>query len=159
MPRQRASDLVLRARLALERVRHGEADRPLVNQLAQVCLVTGFIVENGHGDLAQRVIEEAEHGLGNLLRGFEQTGQWPDRSPELVDCLTAVINEYDRLLATVRLAVIARASDYLDRLKAAAASTPPSVAKPSGGASPACPDRHPGGEGPAPTTSPTSTKA
>ncbi|WP_234775529.1 hypothetical protein [Paraburkholderia tropica] len=64
--------------------------------------------------LAQQVIEEAERGLALLLLDFDQAGQWAARSPELLGQLTAVVNEYDRILATVRLEVIARASDHLE---------------------------------------------
>lgn len=114
MPRSRASDVVLRARLALVRFRHGDVDRPLVMRLARVCRVTRCIAEDGYCMLAQQVIEEAERGLALLLLDFDQAGQWAARSPELLGQLTAVVNEYDRILATVRLEVIARASDHLE---------------------------------------------
>lgn len=132
MPRQRASELVLRARLTLERLRRGEVDRPLVNQLAQICLIVGFIAADGYGSIARADVQMAEHELGGLLRGFEQTGQWPDRSSELVDSVTAIVNEYDHLLATVRLEIIAQASDHLERLKAIAASSISSAPEKSG---------------------------
>ncbi|WP_321856724.1 hypothetical protein [Paraburkholderia tropica] len=129
MPRQRAAGFVLRARLALERLRNGEVDRPLVNQLGLTCMITGFITEAGYGTLRQTEIEQAQHGLAQLLLGYGQMQQWPDASPELIDELTAVVNEYDRMLATVRLEIIAQATEHVDRLMAIVAAAPPSVAQ------------------------------
>lgn len=108
--------------------------------------------------LAQQVIEEAEHGLGRLLLNFDQTGQWPEYTPELLDRLTTVVNEYDRILATVRLEVIARASDHLERLKTVAARTKPSIEELSQIIAPAPSGRETGDE-PAPITSRTCPEA
>ncbi len=127
MARPHASDLALRARLALVRFRHRDIDRHLVTHLAHVCLVTGFIAEDGYCMLSQQVIEEAGRGLGRLLLDFDQTGQWPEYTSELLDGLTTVVNEYDHILATVRLEVISRASDHLERLKTVATCTKPSL--------------------------------
>ncbi|MBN3808531.1 hypothetical protein [Paraburkholderia sp. Ac-20347] len=129
-----------------------------MTHLSQVCLVTGFIAEDGYCMLAQQVIEEAEHGLGRLLLNFDQTGQWPEYTPELLDRLTTVVNEYDRILATVRLEVIARASDHLERLKTVAARTKPSIEELSQIIAPAPSGRETGDE-PAPITSRTCPEA
>ncbi|MEQ0777837.1 hypothetical protein ABLT15_36615, partial [Paraburkholderia tropica] len=104
-----------------------DIDRHLMTHLAHVCLVTGFIAEDGYCMLSQQVIEEAGRGLGRLLLDFDQTGQWPEYTPELLDGLTTIVNEYDRILATVRLEVVFRASDHLERLKTVAACTKPSI--------------------------------
>ncbi|MEQ0777852.1 hypothetical protein ABLT15_36695 [Paraburkholderia tropica] len=123
-----------------------------MTHLAQVCLVTGLIAEGGYCMLAQQVIEEVAHGLAHMLLDFDQTGQWYGRLPDLLDRLTTVVNEYDRLLATVPLEVIARASGDLERLKTVAACTKPSLECLSQIIAPA-PADHETRDEPAPTTS------
>ncbi|MEM5426762.1 hypothetical protein [Paraburkholderia ferrariae] len=115
MPRKESSDLALRARIALERLRSGEADRSLVNLLSQVIIITSFITRAGHGKLEIGEIERVEHGLGDVLVQADRTGAWT--VPEsLIDGLTAVVNEYDRQLCVTRMEIVVRASDYLGKL-------------------------------------------
>ncbi|WP_321949351.1 hypothetical protein [Paraburkholderia sp. J10-1] len=115
MPRKESSDLALRARIALERLRSGEADRSLVNLLSQVNIVTSFITRAGHGKLEIGEIERVERGLAEVLNEADRTSAW--NVPEwLIDGLTAVVNEYDRQLCFTRMEIVLRASDYLGKL-------------------------------------------
>lgn len=47
-PRQ-GCDLILRTRLFLERAHRGEIERGVINHLAQVCIIGGYIARAGHG--------------------------------------------------------------------------------------------------------------
>ncbi|MFT0174791.1 hypothetical protein [Paraburkholderia mimosarum] len=115
MPRKESSDLALRARIALERLRNGEVDRSLVNLLSQIIIITSFITRAGHGQLDIADIERVEHGLGAVLNQADRTGVW--NVPEsLTDGLTAVVNEYDRALSVTRMEIVLRASDHLGKL-------------------------------------------
>ncbi|CAM2161364.1 Fis family transcriptional regulator [Paraburkholderia sacchari] len=115
MPRKESSDLALRARIALERLRNGEADRSLVNLLSQVVIITSFITRAGHGRLDIAEIERAERGLGEVINQADRTGLW--NVPEsLIDGLTVAVNEYDRALSVTRMEIVVRASDYLGKL-------------------------------------------
>ncbi|CAB3774628.1 hypothetical protein [Paraburkholderia humisilvae] len=118
MPRQRASDLILRTRLFLERIRSGHVERMLINHLAQVCIIGGLVTRAGHGRLETQTFDTLQRQLVELLLEFDETGVWRELPDALIDGLTRVVNEYDRMLATVRLEVLARASDHLDRLLA-----------------------------------------
>jgi hypothetical protein len=125
MPRDRASDLILRTRLFLERIRSGHVERGLINHLAQVCLISGFITRAGHGRLGTETFDAVEQQLAQLLLGFDETGVWGDLPGPLLDGLTQVVNEYDHMLATVRLEILAAASNHLDRLMAISAKEEP----------------------------------
>jgi hypothetical protein len=115
MPRKEASDLALRARIALERLRNGEADRSLINLVSQVAIIAGFVTRAGHGKLDIADIEHVERELGAVLVEADHTGTW-NISEALIEGLTAVINEYDRQLCVTRMEIVARASDHLGKL-------------------------------------------
>jgi hypothetical protein len=115
MPRKEASDLALRARIAVERLRNGEADRTLLNLVSQVIIVAGFITRTGHGKLDIESIERVERSLGEVLVEADRTGAWTI-PPSLIEDLIAVVNEYDRQLCVTRMEVVVRASDHLGKL-------------------------------------------
>lgn len=115
LPRSEASALVLRTRIVLERLRNGEADRPMINHITQVVLITAFITRAGFGRLDPGELKRIEMHLGRILSEANVGGPWSLPEP-LIDELTTVVNEYDRQLATTRFEIVARASDYLDRL-------------------------------------------
>ncbi|MGF6658502.1 hypothetical protein QF000_000146 [Paraburkholderia atlantica] len=115
MPRKQASDLVLRARIALERLRNGERDRPLINVVLQVTIITSFITRAGHGKLDIEFLENVKRGLEDIIVEADNSGRW-SVPRELIDDLTAVINEYDRQICVTRMEIIVRASNYLDKL-------------------------------------------
>ncbi|MGF6267455.1 hypothetical protein OKW49_008449 [Paraburkholderia youngii] len=115
MPRKEASDLVLRARIALERLRNGEVDRPLINLVLQVTIIASFITRAGHGKLDINVLDTVKRGLEDIVVTADNTGTW-DVPEGLTDDLTAVINEYDRQICVTRMEIVVRASDHLDRL-------------------------------------------
>ena len=115
MPRKEASDLALRARIALERLRHGEADRSLLNLVSQITIIASFITRAGHGKLNIADIERVERGIGEVLLEADRTGIW-NVSESLIEGLTAVVNEYDRQLCVTRMEIVVRASDHLGKL-------------------------------------------
>jgi hypothetical protein len=127
MRRSEALNLALRTRIALERLRNGEADRSLINHLSQVAIITGFIARAGYGKLDIEEIDRVEQGLGQIIIDADHNGTWsvPD---SLIDNLTAVVNEYDRVLGETRMEIVARASDHLERLMKSAARLAPSQA-------------------------------
>ena len=115
MPRKEATDLALRARIALEHVRNGEADRPLINLVSQIAIIAGFITRAGHGKLDIEEIERVDRDLGEVLTEAYRSRVW--NVPEaLIEGLTAVVNEYDRQLCVTRMEVFVRASDHLEKL-------------------------------------------
>ena len=115
MARKDASDLALRARIALERLRNGEADRSLLNSVSRITIIAAFITRAGHGKLDIGDIEHVERDLGEVLAGADRAGMWSvPRS--LIEGLTAVVNEYDRQLCATRLEIVVRASAYLEKL-------------------------------------------
>jgi hypothetical protein len=115
MPRKEASDLALRARIALERLRHGEADRSLLNLVSQITTIASFITRAGHGKLNVADIERVELGIEEVLLEADRTGIW-NVSESLIEGLTSVVNEYDRQLCATRMEIVVRASDHLGKL-------------------------------------------
>lgn len=124
MARDKATDLILRTRLVLERIRRRDIDRGAINHMAQICILSGYIARAGHGRISPDRIEEVEQHLAQALLAFNRTGEIDGFSAALVESLTVVVNEYDRMLRNVRLELFAKASDYLDRLIALAANEP-----------------------------------
>ncbi|WP_321939407.1 hypothetical protein [Paraburkholderia sp. J8-2] len=127
MSRSEAANLALRTRIALERLRNGEASRSLVNHMCQIVLITSYITRAGFGRLDLHDIDRVEHNLGEVLFEADRTGEWnlPD---SLISELTTVVNEYDRQLATTRVEIVARASEHLERRLLLAASQRPAAA-------------------------------
>jgi hypothetical protein len=115
MPRKEASDLALRARIALERLRNGEADHSLINLVSQIIIIVSFITPAGHGKLDISDIERVERDLGEGLLEVKRTATWtvPDT---LIEGLTIVVNEYDRQICMTRMEIVARASNHLGKL-------------------------------------------
>ncbi|CAG9191655.1 conserved hypothetical protein [Paraburkholderia tropica] len=130
MARDKATDLILRTRLVLERIRRRDIDRGAINHMAQICILSGYIARAGHGGVCPDRIEEVEQHLAQALLAFDGSGEIDGFSAALVDALTEVVNEYDHMLATVRLELFAKASDYLDRLIALAANEPVTAPEP-----------------------------
>jgi hypothetical protein len=116
MSREKASDLILRSRLKLERIRCGHIDHGLINHMAQVCIISSYIASTGHGRIPQARFDMVEQALGQTLIDFDLTGTWHEPNAVLLEGLTDVVNEYDRMLCTVRLELFAKASHYLDRM-------------------------------------------
>jgi hypothetical protein len=64
MARDRASDLVLRSRLLLERIRREDIDRMANNHMAQVCIICGYIGRAGHNHIPRERIQDVGQQLG-----------------------------------------------------------------------------------------------
>ncbi|MEX3962820.1 hypothetical protein AB4Y42_11475 [Paraburkholderia sp. EG286B] len=114
MSQRDASSLALRTRIALERLRNGEARRSLFSHMSQIVFITGYITRAGFGRLDIHDIDSVERNLGEVVAEADRTGEW--KIPEsLISALTTVVNEYDRQLATTRVEIVARASEHLER--------------------------------------------
>ncbi|WP_321955333.1 hypothetical protein [Paraburkholderia bannensis] len=131
MGRDRASDLILRTRLLLERALRGDIDRGLINHFAQVCILTGYVARAGYAKLPPGHVDAVEVELAQALIDFDETGVWGGLSDKLIAGLRDVVNEYDRMLGAVRLEVFAKASDYLDHLMARVANEKTGQTEPS----------------------------
>ncbi|WP_322053110.1 hypothetical protein [Paraburkholderia bannensis] len=121
MGRDRASDLILRTRLFLERALRGDVDRGLINHFAQVCILSRYVARAGYARLPTEHFDAVETELAQALIDFHTTGNWGELSDGLLAGLRSVVNEYDRMLGAVRLEIFAKASDYLDHLMLRAA--------------------------------------
>jgi hypothetical protein len=121
MDRDRASDLILRTRLLLERALRGDIDRGLINHFAQVCILSRYVARAGYAKLPAEHFDAVETELAQELIGFDKTGSWGELPEKLLAGLRSVVNEYDRMLGAVRLEIFAKASDYLDHLMVRAA--------------------------------------
>ncbi|PVX85689.1 hypothetical protein C7402_103266 [Paraburkholderia unamae] len=115
MARKESTDLALRARIAVERLRNGEADRPLLNLVSQIIIIASFITRAGHGELDIGEIERVERDLDEVLNDADRIGVWTVPQ-SLIEGLTAVVNEYDRQLCVTRMEIVVRASDHLGKL-------------------------------------------
>ncbi|MEM5314267.1 hypothetical protein [Paraburkholderia sp. JHI869] len=123
MSRSEASNLALRTRIALERLRNGEADRSLINHMSQIVFITSYITRAGFGGLDIHDIDRVGQNLGEVLFEADSTGEW--RVPaSLISEITTVVNEYDRQLTTTRVEIVARASEHLERHMLLAARQP-----------------------------------
>jgi hypothetical protein len=115
LERPLANQVILQFRMAIEVVRSGHADKAAARKLLQVTLLTGFINEAGFGMIEQSIIDRTERALSEAFTRNRETGEWLF-GPELIDDLTAIVNEHDRQLRETRLQVVAEASERLDRL-------------------------------------------
>ncbi|MCC8397590.1 hypothetical protein LJ656_34140 [Paraburkholderia sp. MMS20-SJTR3] len=115
LSRESVDGMMLHIRMALERIRAGEADQSLVYCMARVAWLTGLIAEAGHGLLDTPFLNRALESVRAILETGRETGSW-HISPHLVEDLKIIVNEYDRQLRETRLEVIANAVGRLDLL-------------------------------------------
>ncbi|WP_321958119.1 hypothetical protein [Paraburkholderia bannensis] len=121
MGRSRASYLILRTRLFLERALRGDIDRGLINHFDQVCILSRYVTRAGYAKLPAEHFDTVETELAQALIDFDKAGIWAELPDKLLAGLRSVVNEYDRMLGVVRLEIFAKASDYLDHLMVRAA--------------------------------------
>jgi hypothetical protein len=67
MPRKETICLVLRARIALERLRNGEADRYMIDLNWRVTLIANFVTEAAHGSLDIADLDAGRHGPEDIV--------------------------------------------------------------------------------------------
>ncbi len=118
MGHDRASNLILRTRLFLERALRGDVDRGLINHFAQVCILTRYVARAGYARLPTEHFDAVEAELAQALNDFHTTGNWGELSDRLLAGLRSVVNEYDRMLGAVRLEIFVNADSILPRLSA-----------------------------------------
>lgn len=114
MPAMEAVQLVLRTRVVLERVRAGESERALIGHLLEITAITGFITQAGYGKLDVALVHDVRRDLAHVLACFDEAGR-RGIDDSLIDRITSVVNEYDRMVGAVRLEVLMRACDHLER--------------------------------------------
>jgi 2C-methyl-D-erythritol 2,4-cyclodiphosphate synthase len=107
-----ANQISLRFRTALEMARTGRADSSTAQCLAQATLLTGFVSDAGFGQIDSDTCGDAETGLVALIERGHRSGDWTF-SADLLESLTAVVNEHDRQLLEVRMCAIIEATDRL----------------------------------------------
>lgn len=112
-----ADSLVLPVRIALESIRSGYMTREAVVTLSGVARLTGFLTAEGHGVLQRGLLDAAERRLLDALNDVEATSA-PE--PDLIEALTMIVNEYDRLMRECRLLAIVRANEHCERISQSA---------------------------------------
>lgn len=115
MERAAANDIMLHCRLALETIRQGRGDKENAYCIAQAVLLTRHLTLAGYGRLDSTHLENVEHELWALLDHGRDTGNWVF-ADSVIEDLTTVVNEYDRLLRETRLQAVVDASEWLDRV-------------------------------------------
>ncbi|WP_321935327.1 hypothetical protein [Paraburkholderia sp. J8-2] len=112
MERSAANKLVLPIRLALETLRRGRGRRDAIFSMVEVTLLVGFLIEAGDSVISKETVDSAER---RLHRALEDLGgsDGMELDPELVETLTVVVNEYDRVLREARLISILEANERL----------------------------------------------
>ena len=117
MERAAANEIMLHCRLALEAIRQGRGDKASAHCLAQAVLLTGHLTHAGYGDLKVEWLDETERALLSQIGHGGATSEWHFHD-SLIEDLTAVVNEYDRILSVTRLQAVVEASEWLDRVLA-----------------------------------------
>ncbi|WP_233874627.1 hypothetical protein [Paraburkholderia adhaesiva] len=117
MSRATADGLVLPVRVALESIRRGHMDRDAVVTLSEVVLLTGFLTAEGHGALQPGLLDDSERRLLAALNAPEGARE---AALDMIEALTLIVNEYDRLMRECRLLAIVQANEHFERLSRSA---------------------------------------
>jgi hypothetical protein len=115
MERTAADRIALPVRVALESIRRGHTERDVLVCLSEVVLMTGFLTEAGHSKLDQSMLDDVEKQLLATLDNAKSSNGTAVE-PKLVEALTAIVNEYDRVLRESRFLAIVEANERLPTL-------------------------------------------
>lgn len=121
MPRAMADELVLPVRLAPELIRKGHPDRTSACGMANALLMVGFLAESGHARLDSDFLGRIEQCLLDAF-DFDAGAEKVGFDAELIEALTKIVNEYDRLMCKTRLQAIVEANEKFQRLGRSAIS-------------------------------------
>lgn len=117
MPRAKADELALRNHIALASMREGKGSSYAAHTLLEAVMVTGFLVESGHGQLDPARALDAEKAACDAIDRGKKSDQW---FLELADVekLAEIVTLYDQQFRDAPLSAVADASDRLVRFKA-----------------------------------------
>lgn len=117
IPRATADMLALQVHLALDLLRRGKGRLCDAQTLLQAMIVSGFLVELGHGTLTDADYRAADALISVCFDHGRATGQWM-LDGDGFEAFAALVTLYDYQLRRAPLAAVAEASDRLDRFKA-----------------------------------------
>jgi hypothetical protein len=117
LARTEADRIVLEIRIGLEALRSGRNDHetPLLT-LQSVILLVEMMTAEGHGALPLEMIRDTGRQVVDVLEKGQDRKRWP-LPATLSRALTAIVNEYDRMMHQVPLQAVLAATGKLERLE------------------------------------------
>ncbi|MFB9127783.1 hypothetical protein E2553_40225 [Paraburkholderia dipogonis] len=116
LARAEADRIVLHIRVGLQAIRSGHRDETALLNLQSAILLTEMLTAEGRGALSLDMIRDTGRRIVLLLEEGKDTEPW-SVSAALCDSLTAIVNEYDRMLHQVPLQAVLAATGRLERLE------------------------------------------
>ncbi|MFM0125713.1 MULTISPECIES: hypothetical protein [Paraburkholderia] len=116
LARAEADRIVLHIRVGLEAIRSGHRDETALLNLQSVILLTEMLTAEGRGALSLDMIRDTGRRIVHLLEEGKDTEPWSVPAA-LSDALTAIVNEYDRMMHQVPLQAVLAATGKLERLE------------------------------------------
>jgi hypothetical protein len=116
LARTEADRIALEIRVGLETIRSVQIDEQALLVIQSVVLFTEMLTADGRGALSLDMIRDTGRQVVRLLEEGEERAQWT-ASPALIDALTVVVNEYDRMMHQVPLQAVLAATGKLERLE------------------------------------------
>ncbi|MBB5510999.1 hypothetical protein HDG35_007296 [Paraburkholderia sp. JPY681] len=117
MPRAQADELSLQVHIALDAMRRGQGTLNAAQTLCQAMIVVGLLAEAGYGSATVEQMQDAEEVIGSAFDRGRDTGVWMLDDDGFAQFAT-IVSTYDDQLRRAPVAVIADASDRLDRFRA-----------------------------------------
>ncbi|MFM0572597.1 hypothetical protein PQQ88_30265 [Paraburkholderia caledonica] len=103
-------------RIGLEAIRSGHRDETALLNLQSVILLTEMLTAEGRGALSLDMIRDTGRRIVHLLEEGNDTEPWTVPAA-FADALTAIVNEYDRIMHQVPLQAVLAATGKLERLE------------------------------------------
>lgn len=116
LARAEADRIVLPVRVGLEAIRSGRNEETALLDMHSVVLLTEMMTADAWGALPLDMIQNAGRRLIRLLEDGKARAQWTVPA-DLADALTAIVNEYDRMMHQVPLQAVLAATGKLERLE------------------------------------------
>lgn len=116
LARAEADRIVLHVRVGLEATRSGHRDETALLNLQSVILLTEMLTAEGRGALSLDMIRDTGRRIVHLLEEGKDTAPWTVPAA-FSDALTAIVNEYDRMMHQVPLQAVLAATGKLERLE------------------------------------------
>ncbi|MEI6002129.1 hypothetical protein H3V53_34860 [Paraburkholderia bengalensis] len=116
MPRAEADRLALQAHVALDAMRLGHGSATAAQTLCQVMILTGLLAEAGYAEATFEQMREAEGVICAAFDRGRESGTWL-LEKEGFQQFAVIVTTYDAQLRRAPLAVIADASDRLERFR------------------------------------------
>lgn len=116
LARAEADRIVLQIRVGLEAIRLGHRDETALLNLQSVILLTEMLTAEGRGALSLDMIRDTGRRIVHLLEEGNDTEPWTVPAA-FSDALTAIVNEYDRMMHQVPLQAVLAVTGKLERLE------------------------------------------